>query len=102
MSRRSSGTETGSGARERCVSRVVFDGVETRPEAGNTGTGNATPSEGVDMLSTVAAAVSDGASSSLFGSGLGPAAALSSRGKIMSLRVTRNPRINMHWSSGRS
>jgi hypothetical protein len=31
-----------------------------------------------------------------FGSGLGPAAAFSLGSKILSLRVTRNPRMNMH------
>ena len=43
-----------------------------------------------------------GSESSPLGSGLGAAAPLSVRGKIMSLRVTRNPRMKMHWSSGKS
>ena len=94
-----SGTETGSEARGMGAPCVSFEDVEINPAAGDAGNVPLSSLDG-DML---AATLSDVESSSLlFGSGLGPAAAFSSRGRIMSLRVTRNPRTNMHWSSGRS
>lgn len=71
---------------------ILSQGIESTEELFTSGTvdiGKSSTSE-------------SGSKSEPLGSGLGPAAPLSTRGNILSLRVTRNPRINIHWSSGRS
>ena len=86
----------------RCILIVYEDGLGT--STGELGTRRCHGAKKHFTSGTVDNDMSSnsGSESSPLGSGLGAAAPLSFRGNIMSLRVTRNPRMKMHWSSGKS